>query len=80
LAKTIDDIYERQKRTVEASPVKFSISREDLKKGNYGNAWVMGRPNMLIGDLPQKPLTKEQAQAVARFLYDVLSVKEKKYE
>ena len=80
MAKTIDDIYERQKRTVEASPVKFSISREDLKKGNYGNARVMGRPNMLIGDLPQKPLTKEQAQSVARFLYDVLSVKEKKYE
>ncbi len=74
------NIVAQQERTVEASPVKFSISREDLKKGNYGNAWVMGRPNMLIGDLPQKPLTKEQAQAVARFLYDVLSVKEKKYE
>jgi hypothetical protein len=74
------NIVAQQERTVEASPVKFSISREDLKKGNYGYAWVMGRPNMLIGDLPQKPLTKEQAQAVARFLYDVLSVKEKKYE
>lgn len=80
MAKTIDDIYERQKRTVEASPVKFSISREDLKKGNYGNAWVMGKPNMLIGDLPQKPLTKEQAQAVARFLYDVLISKGENYE
>ena len=80
MAKTIDDIYERQKRTVEAVPVKFSISREDLKNGNYGNAWVMGKPNMLIGDMPQKPLTKEQAQAVVRFLYDVLTVKEKNYE
>lgn len=80
MAKTIDDIYERQKRMVEVSPVKFSISREDLKKGNYGNAWVMGKPSMLIGDLPQKPLTKEQAQAVARFLYDVLISKGEKYE
>lgn len=80
MAKTIDNKCERQMQTVEASPVKFSISREDLKKGNYGNAWVMGRPNMLIGDLPQKPLTKEQVQAVAKFLYDVLSVKEKNYE
>lgn len=74
------DIVAQQMRTVEAFPVKLSISRDDLKKGNYGNAWVIGKPNMLFGDLPQKALTKEQAQAVARFLYDVLSVKEKNDE
>ena len=69
-------IVAQQMRTVDASPVKLSISRADLKKGNYGNAWVTGNPDMLFDDLPHKALTKEQALAVAKFLYDVLSVKE----
>ena len=71
-----NEIVDKHLRMVEVFPAKLSISREDLKKGNYGNAWVLGRTDMLFADMPQKALTKEQAQAVARFLYDVLSVKE----
>ena len=66
----------QQMRTVGTSSVGLSISRDDLKKGAYRNAHVTNSPDMLFDDLPHKALTKEQALAVAKFLYDVLSVKE----
>ena len=69
-------VGEKQKRAVAASSARLTISRKDLKKRDYGKMHLVGQPDMLVGDLPTQKLSQEQLEAVARFLYDVLSVKE----